>query len=166
MMVRTTLALSFIALLAVLTGAGAGCAPGRSEAPNEPNEPPPEPNPKLVTEIEARNRDLERAYASGDMLGVAAVYTDDAVMLSPSGKRWEGREAIDAYWQGIEPPIDWQLEAFSVEGGDTMAVQRGRSTLVYIDDGGARHTSVVEFMLVWTRLDTSTTWRISVDSYW
>lgn len=131
-------------------------------------EPAPAPtHPELRAQIEARNRDLEQAYARGDMKAVAAIYADDALMLSPGGRRWEGRAEIDEYWSRLRDPIEWTLEVREVEGNEGLAVERGRSTLVY--GRPEPHRSVVEFMLVWVREvpgDPSTPWRIAVDAYW
>ena len=120
--------------------------------------------PSLRSEIEAANRALEVAFRTGDLLGVARSYQDDAILLSPSGKRVSGRVEIDEYWTRFQDPLDWQLEVFAVEGEGDIAYQRGRSHLVSKRDG-ERHTSVVDFVLVWRRQPDGG-WKIAVDAYW
>ena len=119
--------------------------------------------PDLAAQIAAQNEAMEAAFRRGDMPGVASFYADDAIMLAPGGGRYSGRAEIDAYWLKFNDPVDWQLDVRRVEGGASLAVQRGRSTLVYRRDGEEK-TSVVEFMLVWIR--TGEQWQISVDAYW
>jgi len=86
------------------------------------------------------------------------------VILGASGRRHAGREAIDSYWQRFSDPIDWKLEVLRVEGGDLLAIQRGRSTLTRLLDG-EEHDSIVEFIIVWVRDDEGNL-RIAVDAYW
>jgi len=109
-------------------------------------------------------------YNRGDMSGVARMYEDDAVMISSRGERYQGRAAIDAYWnppqkpgQGSKPG-KWTLEVLSVEGTEFMPVQRGRSILEGQWEGKAT-TSDVQFVVVW-RKQPDGSYRISVDSWW
>lgn len=119
----------------------------------------------MRAQVEALNGALMTRYRKGDMLGVAALYADDAILLGPDGYRVEGREAIDAYWQRISQPVDWKLEVTSVEGGRGLLHQRGVSHLSYRRDTGEVHTSVVQFVVVWTR-QSDGAYRIAVDAYW
>lgn len=114
-------------------------------------------------EIERATAELERRMRANDLAGVAALYADDAVLLSPSGRTTAGREAIDAYWQGFGEGIDWDLSILSLEGSDDLVVHRGVSTLTYAREGEAR-TSVVDFWLTWRR--DAVGWRVAVDAYW
>ena len=115
-------------------------------------------------EIEAANRALEERFRAGDVLGVADLYADDALLICPGGLRVEGREEIDDYWSQFERPIDWRLEIHEIEGTDQIAWERGTSHLTQERDGAAL-TSKVEFLLVWRR-EPDGAWRIAVDAYW
>ncbi|MCA9699607.1 MAG: nuclear transport factor 2 family protein [Myxococcales bacterium] len=142
-------------LLASLLWSG-GCAHSPAAAPAA--------TVAFADELETVLREMEAAFARGDMAGVAAFYADDAVMLAPGGGRYEGREAIDAYWIRFTEPIAWALESHGIEGRPELAVMRGRSTLEYAREGEAQR-SVVEFMLVWQRSPEGR-WQIVVDAYW
>ncbi len=153
--IRTAGSLATIAILLPAITLATGCAAPRKAADSD-----------LRAEILTATRLMEDAMARDDLAAVAAMYTDDAVLLGPGGYRVEGREAIDAYWQGFGRGIAWSLDAFSIEGDAERGIahQRGRSTLTYERDGTER-TSIVEFALVWMR-DDAGRWRIAVDAYW
>ena len=48
------------------------------------------------------------AFNAGDGAAVAALYSEDAVLLPPGGERVDGRAAIQTFWQGA---IDSGLKA-------------------------------------------------------
>ena len=100
-----------------------------------------------------------------DLLKVGSYYWDDAILLGQSGNRRGGsRESIDAYWRRFGTGIDWSLSVDSVEGVDNLIVHRGRSSLTYIRNG-ERHTSEVEFVLLWQRSEDGVL-KIAFDAYW
>ena len=121
-------------------------------------------NADLRVEVEGLNRLLEQRFGAGDLRGVAAMYADDAILISPGGDRVEGRAAIDAYWAEITDPRSWTLEVLSVEGGERLVVQRGISHLAYAENGEER-LSTVDFVLVWVREEDGRL-RVAVDAYW
>ncbi len=108
---------------------------------------------------------MEQAMRDNDLLKVASYYCDDAILLGKSGyKRGGTRQAIDTYWRGFGTGIDWSLSVDSVEGVDNLIVHRGRSSLTYIRNG-ERHTSEVEFVLLWQRSEDGVL-KIAFDAYW
>ena len=140
-----------VALLAsVLPGAGCKTT-HREKAP-------------YVLEIEERNRHMEQQFRDGNLLGVADLYADDAVLLDSRGERITGRDEIDAYWTAIESPVDWKLEIRRIYGSDTLAYELGRSHLSTLRDGTS-HTSVVDFLVLWRR-EKNGDWKIALDAYW
>lgn len=154
-------------LLPLLLGALALTACARTSAAPDSSAPPQREDVEdpaaraLVVEL---NRALMDRYNTGDMLGVAALYADDAVMLGPDGYRVEGRAAIDAYWARIEQPLDWRLEVVRVEGERGLLHQRGVSHLRYRRDG-QEHLSTVQFVVIWAR-QADGEYRVAVDAYW
>lgn len=123
-----------------------------------------EREPAYRTEIEALNRRLEEELRSGNLLGVADVYADDAVLLNARGERTEGRAEIDEYWSSIEHPVDWRLEIRAIRGSDALAYETGTSHLT-TRRGGELHTAVVDFLLLWRRAENGE-WRIALDAFW
>lgn len=120
--------------------------------------------------IRVRNAHLEECFRKGDLDALSAVYAPEAVLLS-GGDHHSGPGAARAYWADfathMDPFVpgerDWQLDVHSIEAHAMIAHQRGRSTLVYMQDGKERR-SVVEFVAVWKLVDG--VWRIAVDAWW
>ena len=124
----------------------------------------PSGRPRYFLEIEARNRHLESAFRSGNLLGVADVYADDAVLIDARGKRTSGRAEIDEYWSALEDPLDWELELRTLRGSEAVAYETGVSRLTTRQDGVAR-TVECEFVLLWRR-EPDGEWRITLDAHW
>lgn len=120
--------------------------------------------PAYVREIEAKNRHLEQQFRAGNLLDVADVYADDAVLLDARGARTAGREEIDAYWSAIENPLDWRLEIKRIRGSEVIAYETGTSYLKTLREG-VEHTAVSHFLLLWRR-EPGGDWRIEMDAYW
>jgi ketosteroid isomerase-like protein len=143
-------------LLASLAAAGmlGGC---RAPVASAASEPP------FHAAIRALNAELERRFRAGDLLGVADLYADDAVLIGPDGERVEGREAIDAYWSRITGPQDWRLEIREIGGTSSNPYELGRSSLT-VAPGGEPRTSVVDFLVLWKPAGDS--YRIALDLFW
>jgi uncharacterized protein (TIGR02246 family) len=123
-----------------------------------------ETRPAWQLALEQRNRELEREFAAGNLLGVADIYADDAVLVDARGQRVRGRDALDAHWSLIEEPLAWRLEIRALRGSEALAYELGRSHLSTRREG-AVHTSVSDFLLVW-RHDPDGLWRIEYDASW
>lgn len=108
--------------------------------------------------------EMENCFKSGDLLGVARFYADDAVIIGPAGNTTHGRDAIDDYWQHFTDPVGWRLDLYTIEGSNALISQRGRSTLEYKSNGEPRR-SVVEYLLVWVRQPDGQL-KIVLDAYW
>jgi uncharacterized protein (TIGR02246 family) len=86
--------------------------------------------------IGAANTQFMTAFGQGDAAGVAACYTDDALVLPPHSEEVRGRAAIEAFWRGV---IELGLKAARLETleaaslGDTV-YEVGRYTL--LGEGG------------------------------
>ena len=50
------------------------------------------------TEVERLNHDIEKAVEKKDMAAIVELYSDDATMMIPGGKKIQGRKAIADYW--------------------------------------------------------------------
>jgi ketosteroid isomerase-like protein len=125
---------------------------------------PAAPLPAWQVALEARVRELEELYRAGNLLGVADIYADDGELGDARGARVRGRAALDAYWSGIEEPLEWHLVTRALRGSEAIAYQTGTSTLSMRRDGNVE-TIVTDFLVVWRR-EPDGAWRIELDLYW
>lgn len=117
----------------------------------------------LHAEIVALNRQMEAAFARGDMKAVAAFYADDGKLHGPRKQIVVGRAGIDAYWARVEGAKSWKLDVFETGGSRSDAYQVGRSTLVTSGSSGDR-TSISDFVVLWKRGPDGVL-RIALDFY-
>jgi uncharacterized protein (TIGR02246 family) len=115
----------------------------------------------FAPEIEALNRELEERFRAGNLLGVADLYADDALLITPTSVI-EGRGAIDAYWSEITVPVSWRLVIFEIGGSEDLAYQLGRSQRVWRSNK-AEHSSEADFLLIWKK-DAEGGWKIAIDT--
>lgn len=120
--------------------------------------------PAFEREIEALNRHLEQQFRAGNLLGVADVFADDAVLVDRRGVRTAGREEIDAFWSAIESPVDWRLGIRAIRGSDSSAYELATSRVTTRRDGELV-TAVSDVLILWRR-EPDGAWRIALDAFW
>ncbi len=122
----------------------------------------------LWRKVEQMNRKQIEAFNTGDLLGVARIYADDATIYFPryqlkQGRKIQGREAIDKYWLAIKKPKEWKLEITEVGGTKDAIWEIGKSTLTEERDG-KDSTYIGDFVVIWKRQKDGT-YRIHTDIY-
>ncbi|MER8680587.1 nuclear transport factor 2 family protein [Mesorhizobium sp. M1405] len=82
-------------------------------------------------DIEAALTKFMDAFNSGNAAAVGQMYTDDAALLPPDGKRIDGRKRVEEFWQGaIKAGMkNLTLKALEVEGSGNLAYEVGAFTL-------------------------------------
>ncbi len=75
--------------------------------------------------IEKVTKEFAEAFRSGNRARLAALYTQDAVLLPPDGPAVEGAEAIAAFMETFPPVTAFSLENVEVEGMGDLAYVRG-----------------------------------------
>lgn len=98
----------------------------------------------------------------GDRRAQAELYTLDAVLLEPNAPLFRGRRAIRA---GLEE-FDVRLRAFTlqsltVDGGGSLAYDRGRYALEYFDPAAGANASERGNYLMVLRRQEDGAWRIA-----
>lgn len=116
----------------------------------------------VSAEIAAANEAFMAAFSAGDAAGVAAMYTDDAVLYPPNSEPLIGNEAIVGFFQGAMDAgiVRAILETTEARGMGDMAVEVGSVTLLGADGGTIDRAS---FMVLWKR--TADGWRLHRDIY-
>ncbi len=102
------------------------------------------------------------AFNEGDATTVASFYTEDAALLSPNAQPVNGRDAIQAFWQGaIDAGMKiGMLRATEVDARGDLAYEVGGFKLLVPGERGT--TEVVgKYIVVWKRGDH--TWRLHRD---
>ena len=103
------------------------------------------------------------SIASNDLIGIARLYADDAVLVRPDGSTLVGGAAIaDAYGELIEDP-NFALTTEPVGGwaaaSEDLAVVTSSVDFTATDATGAPVTQEMYSQTVWTRA-TGGTWKI------
>ena len=149
---------------------------------------------ELTTQIKQLNTQMETAYNSGDLQGVANIYADDAYLIGPRSYQVQGRKAVDDYWTRIKNPIRWKLEVIEVtqkeeelyksaywkklknkpphwpagltdtEDNNKYLYQLGHSKLEYEREDATHRVSHVDFVIVWRKQENGG-YKIFVDTY-
>lgn len=106
--------------------------------------------------------DFESTFARGDAAGVAAFYTDNAMLLPTGFDVVLGKRDIEAYWQeamkmGIKTA---KLDAMEVEQHGDTAIEVGKYTLSGADDEVMDHGKGIA---IWKYEDGS--WKIHRDIF-
>ena len=105
------------------------------------------------TEIRAAAHVFVETFNNSDGNTLAAMYTEDAVLLPPGGERVEGIAAIGKFWQqAMDSGL--KLESLDVdevtEDGD-QAVDIGRLTITAPDGSGGTTTINAKYIVIWKR---------------
>jgi ketosteroid isomerase-like protein len=107
---------------------------------------------------------LAEAYNRGDVAAVAAMYTDDAVVLPPNLPMQEGRQAIEGFWTlarqiGMR---DLSLQTGRVEESGDAAWEVGVYSLKIQPEGAAPVEDKGKYVVVWKRAGDGS-WKLAVD---
>ncbi len=117
---------------------------------------------EVRTEIEQLNQSMEKAILKKALSDIPAMYTDDATILNPGGKKLHGRKDIAAFWYDFSNCKDFKSEITELGGGGKMIYQVGKWTMTMEKDGQlVTYTSDV--VLVWKR-ETSYDYKIQLQS--
>jgi uncharacterized protein (TIGR02246 family) len=118
-----------------------------------------------LEEIVVVNRDLEDAIAKGDMDRLAALYTQDAILLPPDAQMVRGRDAIREFWSGAAEALGLKsvkLETVDLQlAGQDTACEVGAAQLELAPAGGEATTATIKYMVAWLKIDGA--WRLHRD---
>jgi uncharacterized protein (TIGR02246 family) len=116
------------------------------------------------TDIETANREIGKAFSSGDTAALAAFYTEDAAVLPPNSQMIRGRKAIEGFWKGAMGMgvRSIQLNTIDVQSSGDLAYEIGNATMQIQPQGGSASTETVKYVVVWKR-QPDNSWKLAAD---
>lgn len=110
--------------------------------------------------IEAANRAFMDAYGQGDAAGVAALYTEDGMLLPPQQGPVEGREPIRTFWAGAmeSGPTAVILTTMEAERHGDTAYEVGNYVMT---DENDKTMDTGKYIVIWKRVDGA--WKLHRD---
>ena len=122
----------------------------------------PQDTEMIGREFQALDRQFAASIERGDAAGAAALYTEDARLLPPNSDAVVGRDAIQAFMQGmIESGVhDIQFMQAEVHVMGEMAYDRGDVQLSIQPEKGEPMMSKSKYVCVWTPVNGE--WKIDV----
>ena len=142
--------LPVLAVLAVSVAACAGGAASLSDADIAANEEVGE------SWVAAANAD--------DWGGVAALYTEDAVLMPPNGPLVQGRAAIEAFLVAFPPASGWTLNAVEIDGRGDLAFVRGTFSMMIEMEGMAAVRETGKYIEI-RRKQADGSWLLATDIF-
>ena len=89
--------------------------------------------------IRAADEAWIQAFRANDDAALAALYSEDAVIMPPNGPAVEGRAAIQAYYEGVNA-TEFTESIIEIDGCHGVAYIRGTSSTVSIGEDGEQVT--------------------------
>lgn len=150
--------IALVALLAVPATALAQEMEGHDEMAHEQHEAMVE---EVTAAIEAASDAFAEAFNAGDVEAVAAMYTEDAVVLPPGKEAIEGRAAIQADLAADLAAMEGMVLTFEtneVQAAHGHALEVGGYT---IEGADGSHVDHGKFIAIWENTDDG--WKMSRD---
>ena len=114
--------------------------------------------------IAAVNRKFEEAATKKDAAGIAALYTDDAIVLPPDAPMARGKAGIQELWGNVIQGLGLKsvkLETVDMEIAGDTACEVGRATLELAPQGGSAATAKAKYVVSWKK--TKDGWKLHRD---
>ena len=113
------------------------------------------------SEIEKLNARWAELFNKGDAAGVAALYTDDAVVLPPGAPILKGKTDIEAFWKKAAETLgDAKLTTVDVKPlGQAAARETGHFSLK--TKASPSQELVGKYVVVWEKVGSE--WKLSAD---
>jgi uncharacterized protein (TIGR02246 family) len=114
--------------------------------------------------IEETNAEFSAAASRGDTTAIAALYTDDAVVLPPNAETVRGRQAIKGLFDGMIQQMgvpQLTLRTMQVDEIGDMANEIGEYTLKFQPAGGEPVTDIGKYVVIWKRQGDD--WKLHID---
>lgn len=114
--------------------------------------------------IEETNAQFTAALGRGDIASVAALYTDDAIVMAPNAEMMRGRQAIKALFDGLIQQMgvpQLTLSTIQVDDLGDTACEIGAYTMKAQPPGADPISDNGNYVVIWKREGGN--WRLAVD---
>jgi len=115
--------------------------------------------------IEETNAEFSAVASRGDAAAIAALYTDDAVVLAPNAEMVRGKQAIKGLFDGMIQQMgapQLTLRTIQVDEVGDMANEIGEYTLKFQPAGGEPVTDIGKYVVIWKRQGDDS-WKLHID---
>ena len=114
--------------------------------------------------IEEGNAKFGEAFRQGDSGAVAALYTDDAILLPPNSETIQGKEGIDAFWSGaIQMGVkNAVLSTVNLVDMGDFVCEIGKYELTIQPEGQEAFEDHGKFLVIWKQ-ETDGNWKLHID---
>ena len=118
------------------------------------------------TGVDAANKELMDSFKNKDAAGIAALYSESAVVLPPNAERMTGRENIQKMWQSwVDAGLtDLALTPVVVEESGDLAYEEGTYSLKVPGSDGQPMQDVGKYVVVWKK-GPEGTWQLHRDIF-
>jgi uncharacterized protein (TIGR02246 family) len=111
--------------------------------------------------IQSLSDKFAQAFNAGDAAGVAALYTDEAVILPPGVEMMKGRTAIQAFWKGAAEKLgNGKLTTVEVKSLGTEAAQE-IGTFSFRTKGSQPQEITGKYVVIWEKVGSD--WELATD---
>ena len=111
--------------------------------------------------IQSLSDQFAKAFNAGDAAAIAALYTEDAIILPPGGEMMKGKSAIQAFWKGATEQLgDGKLTTVDVKPlGNEAAREFG--TFTFRTKGAQPQEITGKYVVVWEKVGGD--WKLATD---
>jgi ketosteroid isomerase-like protein len=118
-----------------------------------------------IAAIETTQLQFAAAFLRRDFDALAALYTDDAVVMPPNEPAVHGRTALKAWMAAFPVVTDFTLSTGRIEGRADLAYVRGTYTMTLRPEGGQTPVMVRGKYLEIRRRQSNGEWLLEADMF-
>lgn len=108
------------------------------------------------------NKDIEKALVKKDYSSIVDLYSDDATIMVPGGKKIQGRKEIADYWLSMMQIKSIKSEILELGGNSKMIYQIGKWTITKMENGVEKNITT-DVVLIWKR-ENNYSYKIQLNS--
>ena len=117
-----------------------------------------------IAAIEEGSAAFVAAANADDWGGIAALYTEDAVLMPPNGPAVQGRADIEAFFAAFPPTSGFTLNPVEIDGRGDLAFVRGTYSLTLEIEGMEPTPDTGKYIEI-RRRQPDGSWLLAVDIF-